>query len=251
MSSSIPLIITSADRINPSSTTSSDFLFSFSEDVRRINKLRVECISIPYSFYAITSVNNTLVLNNGATSISIPEGNYSVNTIITVLQTALLAAFPAANPSVNWSTTTLKLSITMTSSFTVNSITAQPTSTLAPLLGFTSNATGTTVTGASVMNIRGPSFLFIKSLYLSKLLRASIKVGDNRGSVLANTFLPVPINVLFGQYITLFPGQVIEFTNPVTISKSDNIDLQICTIDGTLVNLNGQDWTLSLSASLY
>jgi hypothetical protein len=252
MSSNIPLFITSSDRINPTSTTSTNFLFSFSEDVRKINQIKIECISIPYSFYGITAANNTLVFNNGAVTVTIPPGNYSINTLLTTLEAVILAAFPTATPAVTWDITTLKLTITMTSAFTVNSTTTQPTSTLAPFLGFKANSTsGTTATGDSALNIRGPSFLFIKSVYLSKLLRTSIKVSDNKGSALNNTFLVVPINVIFGNYITLFPDQVITFANAVTIKKEDNIDLQITYEDGTIVDLVGLDWSLSLSASIY
>ena len=49
--------------------------------------LSVQNCVIPYSFYNITSLNNTLVImaNLITTTISIPEGNYNINQLISSL----------------------------------------------------------------------------------------------------------------------------------------------------------------------
>jgi hypothetical protein len=239
----IRLVVTSAKRNNKSTTTSSNFVYQINRTVTRIKEVFINSINIPFTFYVINSSNNVLVFENGLFSITIPPGNYNSTSLGATLQSLLAAS---GNPfTVTFSLTTYKLTITSSAQvFNVVSITDDPTSTAAPLLGFNVTAPlALSVTADSVMNISGPNYIQIKSNFFTNPSHHKIVYADN---TYQNTFVLIPITTGPGNALFVSPTLPIRFNYKLTISPNDLIDFQLTDEDGVEINLNGQEWYMEM-----
>lgn len=210
--------------------------------------LNILWVSIPYSFYPINSSNNTLVLNDGANSVTIEPGYYSSAMMASTLQTQLKTINPSF--SVSLSLTTAKISISCASPFKVNSQISQTLSTFAPLLGYTSDVTAVstltllTAVAPSIVNIAGPQYLFVVSEFLGKLRhRNIISTMPQHKHALA----VVPVNAGFGGFLYAEPIISFKINKPVEIQTTDSIDFKVVDDKGNVVDLNGCDWSIALS----
>ncbi len=239
----IRAIVNSRNRLNPLTETSHNFTISFNSGATRISEIMVERVEIPYSFYAINSSNNVLTFNSGANSITLTPGNYTATTLINELNTKLGVAFAGQAPAATFSSATLKLTITKTSAFVIDSYKDVPASTASYALGFhNSTASGTTATASSAMNISGPNYILVTSTYLTKPLQHKTMFSS---ATYSNVFWAVPVNVSFGDMILDTPKLPVKFGKNA-ISSSDIIDIQLYDDQKNPLNLNGLDWSLQL-----
>ncbi len=239
------LVVDSKKRV---SGTSTDFLYRIDSPVDRVRKITAVQLSLPFSYYVINPTNNVLVLNNGANTATLPPGTYNITNFQIILQAALNAAGINSGFTVFYDNSTGILNISNSLvSFTINSVSSQPLSTAATFLGFTVNATGTTVTSNQVMNISGPRYLYVVSRKLCKFF------VSERPRYADNTFnnaicIAVP-NTAFGGFIKEFtPLEVTINDNKggASYSTTDDIDFTLYDEFGQIVNLNGFDWLLVL-----
>ena len=112
-------------------------VFTLNESLRRIGKVLVDKIVFPSSYFVFHTGNNSLGTIN-ATTISISAGTYTASTLAAAVQAAIRATgggFSAA--TCTFSDTTKKFTI---ASGSVSTFNLSSTSTLAPLMGFSSDS---------------------------------------------------------------------------------------------------------------
>lgn len=220
------------------SINKSDFKVKIAQ-FRKVNKVLVSNVEIPYSFYVFTSLNNVLSITQSTITeeIVIPEGNYSAQDLATLITDLLNASF--SNFSFDFNVNTLKYTITnSTTPFVINS-----SSTIASHLGFINlpNILSLTETGTNVVNLSKGNYLFIKSNSLTSGMNWSPLSNGLYSSILVK----VPINASSGGVISYMPTMPHRYD--YTGSKNiDNIDFQLVDANGVLVDLNGLDWAISL-----
>jgi hypothetical protein len=120
--------------------------------------LSIKNAEIPASFYLINEYNNALSINN--ISYTLTKGNYNINNFITSL-TALLGI----SYSITYNKITLKLTISSSTSFTIN----YSKTTMSKFLGISSTSDTISVLNNSLYTITSPyvvNFLPIQKIHL-------------------------------------------------------------------------------------
>lgn len=239
----IRAIINSRNRLNISDS-SDNFTYSFNETVTRVKGIEIERIVIPYSFYPINSTNNVLTFNNGVNSITITPGSYTATTLINEMNTKLAVTFAGQSPSVSYSSTNLKLTISKTSAFKVDSYIDVPTSTASYILGFhVTSATSTSVTGDSALDISGPKNILISSNYLTNGIQHKTLFAD---TTYQNVLWAIPVSGSPGDIIETAPSEPFNLNSKMNIPAGDVIDISLYDDKKNQLSLNGLDWTLQL-----
>jgi len=208
-------------------------------------QITLQSAQIPYSFYVINYTNNQFKYRLGSGTIftsSIPTGNYTGNSLITALKSALTAN--SITLAIVLSSIDGKLTFTHASSnFTFYPLTYS----ILPTLGFATNTTYTsasfTLSGIYPLNLLGIKVLQIRSSLLTMGNYSSIQSGM---TTLLGT---IPVSCTpFGMIDYTDKGQ-----NRITFSNSslDAIDIEILDGEtGEFINFNNQDWTMTLCVYL-
>lgn len=195
---------------------------------------------IPYSFYVINYSNQLFRLKIGATTTTytIPVGNYTATSLIAAIKTVVAdAALTIVISSING-----KLTFGHTSSLTIYNNFQYSIGTI---LGYDTNtvsSTATSLTAPNPLNLLGIKTLQIRSQNLVMNNVSSVEGGQT--ILLAN----VPVSAV--------PFGMIEYTdkgNLISIANQDLDDLLIELIDGetgNYINMNGQDWCITLAFHL-
>lgn len=192
---------------------------------------------IPYSFYVINYTNQVLKMTLGATpiTVNIPVGNYNATNLIS----AILAAVATVGFNITISSTTGKLTLTYSTTFSIDN-TVQYS--IASVLGFSSGITssvGTSLVAPYPLNLLGIKTLQIRSYNLIMNNISSVQGGQT--VLLAN----IPVSCTpFGMI------DYVDRGNIMTIHNQDLDDLDIEIIDGesgNYINFNGQDWCMTLA----
>jgi hypothetical protein len=190
---------------------------------------------IPYSFYSITSVDNTfefgLVGAPSPTVYNVPAGNYTITQIIDLLKSAM-----GANYNITYSTTTSKLLFThTTSNFTIYA------NTFNHAIGF-SKTTNTTSQG---------NILYARDVCNLNQIRAlNIECNFPTGNI--NVAQSNNLNILATIPVYVAPFSIINYQNPngfktnLYINKLDQIQIRIIDNDGRLIDLNGINYQMLL-----
>ena len=224
----------------------SDLMFGFGfiyKDEPDIIHRQVQLLNaqIPYSFYVVNYTNNLFKYNlgTGITTVTIPPGNYQANTLITAIKTAVgYAPFTIAISSING-----KLTFSSDVAFTIyNNFTYS----IGSLLGFSSNSINNSVsislTCPYPLNLLGIKNLQIRSSNL--VMRNVSSVQGGQTTLLAS----VPVSAVpFGMIDYIDKGNLISLDN------QDLDDILIELIDGETgqyINMNGQDWCMTLAFHL-
>ena len=194
---------------------------------------------IPYSFYVINYTNNLLKYNlSSVVTTTIPVGNYTANSLITAIKTAignvnLTITISAINGKLTFTHTTLPITIYNDFKYSIGSI-----------LGFPANSINVAnVSNVLVadyqLNLLGIKVLQVRSGTLSMNNISSVQGGHT--TLLSS----IPVSAVpFGMIDYKDVGNnLITITNPTL----DDLDLDI--IDGEsgeYINFNNQDWCITL-----
>lgn len=202
---------------------------------------------IPYSFYIINYTNNIFkILRAGQTlqTLTVPVGNYTANSLISVLETLV------ADAAFNISISSTNGQLTFTHSSLVFTIYNNFQYSIGSVLGFASSTTNvsTDVAGVQTLVAGFPlNLLGIKTLQI----RSANLIMNNISSVQggATTLLAsVPVSCV--------PFGMIDYNdrgNLITIHNEFLDDLDIEVVDGEsgeYINFNGQDWAITLAFHL-
>lgn len=248
------------------SGTDGNFTFSLYTPIRLKNQnnsfyVRIGSAEIPYTFQLINSSNNTIsftYVRNVTTStltITIPPGNYNVNTLITTI-TGLLTPLMVAG--ITWNITYNRNTGYITFGFTppdiVNTVlTFQSISTImSGCLGYASIPLGSfglsggvaiTITSTQNVNLSQINALYIRSENIKQLQNfESIVVKSDISDILAKI------------QIAILPMNMIEWINPtdlfVKVSNKffDNINLYVTNnLSYDDVTFNGLSWSCRIT----
>lgn len=234
------------DSGNRTSGTISNYKITLNSPIDRVTGTEIISAEIPYTFYTINSSNNTLLFSDGTNRYTyvMPTGNYSVQNFSDTITSGMDTQFAANNIAAGFSAVFSQISYEYTLKHkTQNFQLFYQGSTLASVIGLTADSTlGTSFTMQQVINLSGPNYLLIWSDVLVKQKRTPSYLNGAQ----ANILYKVPISVNPGDIIiekNLYTN-MLEYTTP---QKLTTIDLRLTDPKGTPVDLNGQNWSITLN----
>lgn len=196
--------------------------------------LSLQSANIPYSFYSITSVDNSFRWGLVAGTINttyIQPGNYNITQLIDVIKAALGASY-----TVTYSSITSKILIThATSDFIIYA------DTFNHIIGF-SKTTDTTST-AQILYGRD-------CVNLNQIRALNIEVNFPTYNV--NVAQPYNQNIIATIPVYVAPFSIITYQNTnnfrtnLYVNKLDQIQIRIIDNNGLLVNMNGIQYQMTL-----
>jgi hypothetical protein len=195
--------------------------------------LSLQSASIPYSFYSITSVDNTLRWGLVAGPINtayIQPGNYNITQLIDVIKAALGASY-----AVTYSTITSKILITHTTSeFIIYA------DTFNHIIGF--SKTSNTTSSSQILYGRD-------CVNLNQIRALNIEVNFPTGNV--NVAQPYNMNIIATIPVYVAPFSIITYENNnnyktnLYVNKLDQIQIRIIDNNGLLVDMNGIQYQMT------
>jgi len=222
-----------ADTSGQSGIATTDWpVFTKRDIFQTIVGMKVLEATVPFSYYTVNSLTNTLPLrwNNVESFITIPNGNYTPSEFIATLNPLIVTAIAAAGGGgtlvLSYTQTTNKFTFTFTgapanSRITFNTILGPPADALFPtnhpgyLLGFytSDNPFGTTyqnlsatTTAGTTANLSGPDYLVLRT-------NLAGNVGNNCTST--SVFTPSQGLTLATIPINVNRNEVVQWYNPV------------------------------------
>lgn len=246
-------IVDSRDRSYEAHPTSSSFSVRLPEPVKNVSSAVLVAAEMPLSYYVFSSSRSNTSLKvtaGGATqTVTIPDGNYSTTSMARALKDALDAAFSTQSLTftVTFDPIDLKCSIKPSSgtiSIDTTGTTKRTEWGLGYYLGFERNAVtspAAAAKGVFVASVNPENYLLIHIDELDGILQNDM-YGTGVGR---KAFAKVPLNGDSYQYnyydktLTL-----LEIRPP--ISKLETLHISLRFHDGTLVDLNGAEWSMSL-----
>ena len=229
--------------------SSSSFTVALPETLHNVSAAALLSAEIPLSFYAFSSArgNTSLTATLGGTPgvASIPEGNYTQATMATALAAALGTAFAGTTFTVAFSPATSRCTITASAGLLAVDATGSDGTDLATLLGFAAGAvTGgasSTVTGTGAATMNPDAYLLISVDQLD-----AAGVATTRGMAAGRSFAKIPLkndSFLANPYDVGAP-RLLALRPP--LSRLHRLRVSLRFGDGTAVDLNGQEWSMTL-----
>lgn len=206
--------------------------------------IRLENIRIPVSFYAIASDNNTFTFDestgNSDVTITVSPGNYTIDELITEVETQMDAGGTNAY-TITYDEITQKITIASDGAGGNFSFDTVFTSTLLAILGYEGTET---ITGAS--NVTGTNVAYTNTRRYFKLLLDSINsnnVYDVTG--VKKVACHIPINEVRNEFIffTNNNGYKIKLPSMPTIT---DFRVKLLYHDNVEPDLNGLDWSFDI-----
>jgi hypothetical protein len=196
--------------------------------------LSLQNANIPYSFYSISAIDNTFswgLVDGSINTYYVEPGNYNITQFIDVIKNAMGASY-----TISYSSITSKILIThSTSNFIIYA------ATINHVLGF-SKTTNTTSTA---------NLLYGRDCVNLNQIRA-INVEINFPTYNVNVAAPNENNILATIPVYVAPFSVITYQNPnnfrtnLYVNKLDQIQIQLLSNDGNLIDLNGINYQMTL-----
>jgi hypothetical protein len=249
MSTTNFIIINSAFRTADSKSTT-DFTYSIGESLE-VDGITIKDISIPNVAYNITSNNNKLRVTYGGVTgnLVIPEGQYTLAQLMTVLQTDLTTLF-GVSVTVSQEPITKKVVFVTTQPFRISN--NPTTSSLSKYIGIaygtgyypTLETSGFTL--PLLPQLQGPNNYLVASQVLSQGY-ASILTDGQRVPVI----MPVPVTVDWGE-VQQYESNDMELNTKsfARLQNIQNIDIKIYDDNLNVVDLNGQDVEIVLKVKV-
>ena len=251
---------------NDPAYASTDYpLFIFARPFKNIAAFKILSAQIPYTYYTINSNNNTFRLNElgfDFVTISLPQGNYSPNSMADTLATVLSTNSPNDFVYVvNYSAQTNNFSITNTTggptaffSLIFGDIRDTGNNNPRLYLGFgpalnTSNLLGTTQVLISGAVQFGANYLYVNSQTIGNLVQSYLPLGAtnlNNGDVGPQIgkidTLSNPNGVIF--YTDPYPQKWFSMENLFNLSSLE----LYCTLGNTnhVMEFNGQSFSVKI-----
>lgn len=196
--------------------------------------LSLQNANIPYSFYSITSFDNTFIfglVGGPATTYYVEPGNYTITQFIGVIENAMGASY-----TVTYSSITSKILIThATSNFIIYA------STINHILGFSK----TTNTTSQANLLYGRDCINLNQIRV-------INVEVNFPTYNVNVAQPYNQQILAAIPVYVAPFSIINYTNPnnyrtnLYVNKLDQIQIRLLDNESRLINMNGIQYQMTL-----
>lgn len=226
--------------------TDGNYVIQFDTGIEDVSSLKLESVSIPYSWYEFSTGANTIVFEdtvNPSATITIEPGNYTTFELVSEINTKLaLTAAPYSGITISYDGNNYKF--TFSALFTY--VPTYPAAIVAKKLGFTSviPLAATTHTSTNIARLQ-EDYLYIRSNYLGSgrlfqdIINSDTKVNNIIGKI--------PINVN--------PGNIIQWNNESLMFMIDymsertlnEVDLTLVNGAGQALDLNGGTWSCTFS----
>ncbi len=195
--------------------------------------------SIPNTLYNVTPANNTVTWARGGTpyTATLSPGAYGVTQLIIALDGAMKAADAGTSYQVRYSEVTMKLTISSPMAFSISA--GALSGTLWGLIGFkTDRAAGLEHVADHVIRLDFPEHLYVD---LGVGIPATMNTMQTRASFI------VPMRKI-SQYMEVYNrgtgwDQLQRFRIHSGLST---LHIRLLRPDGTIADLNGADWTMTL-----
>lgn len=237
--------------------SSSEFVIELPETLRNVSSSVMVTAELPLSYYVFSAARNntslTVTINGVTHTVTIPDGNYTTTTMAAALKTALETAFAGTTVAVSFDAASMRCSIAVDGATVAVDTTAAAAGKrtewgLGFYLGFprgvvTSGASGSgSVTGTSVASMNPENYLLIDIEELNGLSQSAMYASGGGGK---KTFAKVPLNGDSYQYN--FYDKVATYVEVrPQLTKLDRLRMSVRFHDGSLVDLNGADWSMSI-----
>lgn len=234
--------------------SSSSFVVELPETLKNVSSAVLVSAELPLSYYVFSAArgNTSLTVSLGATThtVTIPDGNYTTAQMQAALQAALDTAF--GSPGVVTATisaTTMKCTFSGTGTVSVSTVgapAAQDTDWgLGWYLGFPKGAvtSGTNaVTGSRVVFTNPENYLLIDVEELNGVSQTALYAAGGSGK---RSFAKVTLNG--DSYSYNYYDKTLTYVDArPQLAKLDKLRVSIRFHDGTLVDLNGGEWSMSI-----
>ena len=228
--------ISSKDRTGGLSTSSTAFSVNLPITIKA-KKLSLLELVLPNSIYNVDSSNNVLPFNDGTNNInvSITPGAYSINNLVTQIQTQLNTS--SSGFSVSYNSNAMTVTISRSSNFYLRF--GSVAGNISYLIGFsnTNTTSNTSFTGTNVIILNSP---------MSVYLRLNDYINGYTSNGLQYTFRQTislnPGNIIVDEKINLKPYSI-ELENERSFQT---LNVSLFKSDGTLLNLNNSDFEIVL-----
>ena len=229
------------------SASNTDFLYQMTQPInfhkRSENKqyfIRIENIKVPVSFYNLNSNYDTFnftLSSSGAQSITLDHGNYTIDELISELETqmnAILSGF-----TITYNEITQKVSIQNATVQNISAISGNGWR----LVGFENTQTiaaSATVVGNNVAYTNTTSCLklVISNLVSNNVYANSITEGTFKNTNLQNVSVNLPVKEIRNEFVFVdnHMGPMIKLPN---ISSIKNLNIRLVDVYNNVVSLNG------------
>jgi len=270
---SYPFNVDSAQRTPPSINEAPTFTTAQVINLlakKGVFQLYFTSIQIPFVFYQFTNLVNTslayipltVTLSDGTNSrtnivIQVPQGNYSAYTIITALQSTLLAAWVSPllgtpvftstyNPNTGYITYSMTNAGYVNSSVTIYFGTPTSYQYIGGYFGFpvasttiTFNANGTSATSTQPCVLNPINYLLVRSTLKQQRGREFITTADQSSTIVVK----IPITTQQQSWINYF-----QLTEPIFLldNSISSINFSLTTnISSSVINLQNINWSFS------
>lgn len=233
------------------SASSSDFLFQMTQPInfhkRSDNKqyfIRCENIKVPVSFYNINSNYNTLnytTATDGAKTTTLTPGNYTIDDIVSELETDMNSNLTGATIDVTYSEFTQKISIKV-----IGESLTSVSGSLLDIIGFTGTTTltgtaspGTITEGSYVAYTNTTSCLkLIISNLISNNVYSNTITSGHKQTNLQNVSVTIPVKEIRNEFVFFnnHQGPMIKLPN---ISSIKNLNVRLVDMFNNVVDMNG------------
>ena len=239
-------------RSNYKFTKSTDFTYTFPESVNNVVSMQIKSIEMPYTWYNISAAqrNNSFTITDSTTTITLPDGNYSIDNIIDLINTQL-SSLPN-NFTISLVPYTYTIQITSDVDFTLQFSSSGPVS-LGWLLGFretTYTGLSTYTSESTYLSKNNYFFIDVDDFHNNHITDAVISVIRNQStpSYIGNNIMariPIPATVSFNTMIINTLSDCIlkkrDYFGPVKLEK---MNLRILNRFGEVIDLNKNDYSI-------
>jgi hypothetical protein len=233
-------------RPNYSKTTSTDFIYEFPDHFKNVVSMKITAIEIPITWYAFSSQkkNNIFKINN--TLITIPDGNYTNDSIellmTTILPSGITFVIDPLTTKCNFSS-----SASFSLDFAVSSLNIYQTA--GWNLGFRKETyTGTSITSESSWGSTFDNYFFIDiDDFQRNFISDSIVSVNNSGYIGKNIIARIPISTSYNTIMlsnnsdNLFKTR--DYFGPVRLEK---LHIRLLNRFGNVIDLNQNDYSFMI-----
>ena len=224
---------------NRTSGSTTNFNLALPIGIHNVNCITLHEVQLPNTIYNVTSLNNTVYVDESGTTKTCPitAGSYSITNLCSAVQASLIA-----NASLGYTVTysSISMKITIANSLHTFALLFSNLGTLATELGFdnSNTSTGNTFTGSNIISLYNPINLFIFVNEIGSHVQTSagtqftfkVSLDVNPGNL--NTFTSLK-----------FYPQKVHFGNPRSFQQ---FNISLCNESGLVIDTNGINWNVTL-----
>lgn len=245
--------VDSRDRNFDAHPSSSEFVVDLPECIRNVSSAVLVTAELPLMYYVFSmgrgNTSLTVAVDDVSHTVTIPDGNYSATTMAAALKSALDTAFSKAF-TVTIDPVSQKCTIAVTGVVAVDGRGATKATEwgLGWYLGFRGGVltSGTnSVTGTRVANLNPENYVLLDIQELNNISQGAMYDAGGSGRKI---FAKIPLTG--NNYSYNFYDKAVSYVEQrPQLTKVDRLHVALRFHDGSLVDLNGSEWSFSVEFS--